>query len=154
VPAVTDAGHEPDGKSDPTALTTDALRREIEHLKELTAEKFAGVVQQFTVIERQRVEQKVDSKREIDAALTAQKESAAKSEASIVKLLDENAKNFSTSISALTTQVDDLKLKQRGAEQEHVGSSDAKTGLYAMAGFIVTLVVIGGFVASVLAGKG
>ena len=72
---------------DPTVLTTQALYREVSSLRELIElriedlsglldEKFLRTEQQFELVERQRVEQKNDTKNAVDAALTAQKEAA------------------------------------------------------------------------------
>ncbi len=70
---------------DPTALTTQALLREIASLKELLTalmeghseldkERFREIEERFVLIERQRIEQKKDTTTAIDAALAAQKE--------------------------------------------------------------------------------
>src|ERR1035437_10183675 len=70
---------------DPTARTIETLYREITGQQEMTDvlmkgierivdEKFASVNTQLQLIERQRVEQKKDTKDAVDAALTAQKE--------------------------------------------------------------------------------
>ncbi len=120
--------------SDPTALTTEALRRdvgalqallqhEIECVREvmmartdaiskLKEEKFAKVNQQFELIERARLEQKADTKERVDAALTAQKEAAGKSEQAFTKqidslrtLMENQTKNSDDKIAALTTRV-------------------------------------------------
>lgn len=67
---------------DPTVLTTDALHREVAHLKQrmddmfsaaqdLTKEKFDGVADKFTDIEAHRKEQKEDTLREITKAFDA-----------------------------------------------------------------------------------
>jgi hypothetical protein len=91
-------------------LTTEALHREIAATKELLMqelecvrceatlktdaitklkeEKFAKVQQQFELLERARLEQKADTKERVDAALTAQKEAAGKSEQSFTKQID------------------------------------------------------------------
>lgn len=65
---------------DPTLLTTQALYREVATLRELieekilatdqlVSEKFASVDRQLDLVERQRVEQKSDTKAAVDAAL-------------------------------------------------------------------------------------
>lgn len=139
----------PGSAPDPTVLTTEQLmremssverefalrqetrQREIKALKELvetlisaladvTAEEFRSVKTQFELIERQRVEQKSDTKAAVDAALIAQKEavqeqttasglSIAKSEAATAKQLDQLSTTFTTAISGVTTTSNDQK---------------------------------------------
>lgn len=144
---------------DPTVLTTEALLREIKGLRELTesqiahrhelyqaeiialnrinAEKFAKVDQQFELVERQRVEQKQDTKQAVDAALTAQKEAVkeqtiasglaiAKSEAGTIKQLDQLADNFKTAFTGQTVSIDDLKDRVRRIEASRAGAQEVR----------------------------
>lgn len=127
---------------DPTLLTTQQLEREISGLRALleqrieerhelyqaelaglsrvNAEKFSKVEQQFELVERQRVEQKADTKTAVDAALSAQKEAVkeqttasglaiAKSETGTTKQLEQLADNFKVAIAGIVTSIDDLK---------------------------------------------
>jgi hypothetical protein len=133
---------------DPTALTTENLRREILGLRELlesksagdlalVLEKFLKVEQQFELVERQRVEQKKDTKDAVDAALTAQKEAVkeqttaseraiAKSETGTNKQLEQLAENFRTENSGLRVTIDDLKDRVRGIEANKQGASEVR----------------------------
>jgi len=135
--------------ADPSILTTEALQREVlninrelafrqtvrerehielrtllEHqiasLSGLMSEQLKSIKVQFDLIEKQRVEQKKDTKDAVDAALIAQKEavqeqtiasglSIAKSEAATAKQLDQLAVTFSTAITGVTASVNDLK---------------------------------------------
>lgn len=119
------------GKIDPSKLTTDALHREIAHLGELFTErlkgivetrdeKFRGVAQELALVERQRVEQKSDTKTAVDAALAAQKEAVreqtiaseraiAKSEAGTSEQLKQLGTNFNTSLEGSRESLGDLK---------------------------------------------
>jgi hypothetical protein len=119
---------------DPSTLTTDALRRDIgalQHVVEsrlkcleeviilktdaitgLKEVKFQKVQQQFDLLERARLEQKSDTAQRVDAALTAQKEAAAKSEESFTKqidaqknLMESHHKSTDDKIAALTVRV-------------------------------------------------
>ncbi len=119
---------------DPTALTTEALRRDIGALDKLFSEriqcveelielktqaitklkevKFEKVQQQFDLIDRARIEQKADTQVRLDIALSAQKEAAAKSEQSFTKQIDSirdlmagQAKSSDDKIAALTVRV-------------------------------------------------
>lgn len=124
---------------DPTALTTQALIREIEGLREFQdlridtardtlSELFKmriealneKVTQQFELVERQRVEQKKDTKDAVDAALTAQKEAVqeqttasdraiAKSEAATTRQLEQLTITFNNGINSLTQRLDEVK---------------------------------------------
>ncbi len=116
---------------DPTVLTTEQLLREIARIDqrmtdllsgadEIVAEKLHSVELQFALVERQRVEQKVDTKSAVDAALIAQKEAVreqttaseraiAKSEAATAKQIEQMATTFTTAIGGLADLVADLK---------------------------------------------
>lgn len=132
---------------DPSTLTTDALRREIGHLADalkvqmaameaLTDEKFRSVDQQLALVERQRVEQKSDTKAAVDAALTAQKEAVkeqttatataiAKSETITSEQLKQLGVNFTTAIGALTSTLNDLKERVAAIESARLGGREA-----------------------------
>jgi len=173
---------------DPTYLTTAQLLREveaakellssgheatqqllelsIEDLKEVLDEKFEKVEQQFELVERQRVEQKKDTKDAVDAALTAQKEAVreqtaaseraiAKSEAATSKQLDQLSVTFTTEASSLRREMGEQKERLTTIEQRKVGGSEQRTeqrqslaGVYAAIGalgivFFVVLAIVG-----------
>lgn len=133
---------------DPTSLTTDALRREITQLeisiekqfawsKELIDEKFTSVDGKLALGERQRVEQKLDTEKAIQAALTAQKEavaaqaqsfseSVAKSEAATAKQLDQISTTFTTAINGVTALLGEVKERVITIESRGVGAVDQK----------------------------
>lgn len=116
---------------DPTFLTTQNLRREVQGLQELIAlrieglssimeEKFRAVDQQLALVERGRVEQKEDTKAAVDAAFTAQKEAVkeqttafatatGKSETAIFKAVDQLSEMFASSVEALRRAIDEVK---------------------------------------------
>src|ERR1035438_8944380 len=77
--------HTPHTVLDPTTRTLDTLHREIENVSDrletliisearLGKERSEAVKLEFSLVERQRVEQKLDTKQAVDAALIAQKE--------------------------------------------------------------------------------
>jgi hypothetical protein len=174
---------------DPTVLTTQALLREITGVRELfesqlahrhelyqseiaslnriNVEKFAKVEQQFELVERQRVEQKQDTKQAVDAALTAQKEAVkeqttasglaiAKSETGTSKQLEQLAANFQTAFSGQTVSIDDVKERITRLESAKTTEATVRTdsragiglwvaGLSAFVfflGFVVTLIAL------------
>ena len=79
--------HTPHTLLDPTSRTLETLHREIENVSDrletliisdarLAKSKFDAVELEFKLVERQRVETKLDTKQAVDAALIAQKEAA------------------------------------------------------------------------------
>jgi hypothetical protein len=118
-------------KLDPSALTTQQLLREIEGLRalafsaidkatEVTAERFNSVDTQFALVERQRLEQKSDTKAAVDAALAAAKEAVAantssseksitKSETATFEQLKQLNVTFTTANAGLLSNFNDLK---------------------------------------------
>lgn len=175
-------------KSDPTALTTAQLFREIELIsaqlddakstaahellmtKELleneqrarnhiSTEKFKSIETQLSMIEKQRVEQKSDTKAAVDAALIAQKEavqeqtiasglSIAKSEAATAKQLEQLSTTFTTAIQGVTVPLNDLKERVGTMEAVKQGGKEALYAVYTFAAFLVLLIVIGGAIAA------
>jgi hypothetical protein len=123
---------------DPTLLTTEALHREVLRLQELletfirgknevTEEKFASIKVQMDLIERQRVEQKQDTKAAVDAALAAAKEAVkeqttaseraiAKSETATTKSIDQLGDKFDTAVDGLRREIGDVKERVTAAE--------------------------------------
>jgi hypothetical protein len=175
---------------DPTVLTTQALFREISAVRELFEQRLAGRDRELTALsehlialvdaetkltnerlqsaERQRIEQKIDTKSAVDAALIAQKEAVreqttaseraiAKSEAATTKQLEQQALTVATAVDALRRSIDELK--ERAVEenrairvsisevatssnslaQQKVGAKEDRTAVYAAIGICVTL---------------
>lgn len=146
---------------DPTKRTIDTMHREIAGLQakmeillqgaeQIAEEKFLSVNKQFELVERQRAEQKVDTKQAVDAALTAQKEAVkeqttaseraiAKSETATTKQLDQLAVTFATAINGVTTLLNDLKERVTKVEASKQGVSGAATQLMAVLGLLMTI---------------
>ena len=185
---------------DPSSLTTDALRREvagidreltqrreiqlkeldslkvlleteIEESRNITKEQLRSIQTQFDLLEKQRIEQKKDTKDAVDAALIAQKEavqeqtiasglSIAKSEAATAKQLDQLAVTFSTAITGVNNAVADMKdqsnrdqgdMKDRVSKVESSivslqgqkkGGDDTRAAVYAIIGCMASLAII------------
>jgi uncharacterized glyoxalase superfamily metalloenzyme YdcJ len=143
-------------------------------LKELMLQRIMGLSQlvdeRFGATERQRLEQKSDTKAAVDAALTAQKEavkeqttasdrSIAKSELATGKQLEQQQETSATAIDGLRRSIEDLK--ERIAEvattanttiQQKVGAKEDRTALYATIAVLVSVIVmvlaIAGFLAT------
>jgi hypothetical protein len=116
---------------DPTVLTTEQLLREVANAvllleakingaNAVTKEKLESVDTQFQLIERQRVEQKADTEKAVQAALSAAKEavkeqtaasekSISKSETSTADQLRQMTVTFDTAIKGLTDILSDTK---------------------------------------------
>lgn len=167
----------------------DVLNRESQEqlraLAEFVELRIAGQAEtvklQFELVERQRVEQKKDTKDAVDAALTAQKEAVkeqttaseraiAKSETSTTKQLEQQQETVSTAIDALRRSIDEVKERivevdrnartaisevattANGTVQQKFGATESRSGLYATIGLIVTVgLALMGVVAFVIA---
>lgn len=147
---------------DPTILTTEALLRAIADLKELLSaqldaqdklvnEKFRSIDQQLELVERQRVEQKMDTKAAVDAALTAQKEAVkeqttasataiAKSEAGTSEQLKQLAATFTAGLAGQATIITDLKDRVIKIESLKQGGTESRAGIYAAIGIAATII--------------
>jgi hypothetical protein len=144
---------------DPTTLTTEAVNaarqhtdREIRHLREL-------VDNQFALIERQRVEQKQDTKAAVDAALAAAKEavkeqtaasqlSTNKSETSFTEQLKQQNVTFSTANAGLMREIGDVKERVGKVENLRQGGQDTGARMLSV---VLAVVAVGSLVLAVLA---
>jgi hypothetical protein len=144
---------------DPTILTTEQLLREIDALKALVeswidgleqvnAEKMRSVWSQFETVERQRVEQKADTKAAVDAALAAQQDavreqtiaserSIAKSEGATTRQLEQLGATFDKSIGNLSEIAADNKDRIRTLEATKVGSAETTSAQRLNIGMVV-----------------
>lgn len=128
---------------DPTTLTTAALYREIQHLERLVFDRFA-------LEERNRVEQKNDTKQAVDAALIAQKEAVKEQTIASEKAIDKSEANTSKQIEeqgkTFGADIDNLKERVGKIESVKVGGREQTANIYAFIGFLAALVVLGGAV--------
>jgi len=137
---------------DPTVLTTEQLLREVagvrtesvirgDAIKELydeklrsVEEKFRAVYDQLALVERQRVEQKQDTKTAVDAALSAQvnavreqttatEKAIAKTEASTSESLKQLQATFTVGLAGQATVVSDLKERVVTIESTRITTS-------------------------------
>jgi hypothetical protein len=136
-------------RPDPTILTTEQLQRavvalennfkmQLGGLRELLDARFDKVDQQFDLVERQRVEQKQDTKVAVDAALQAQKEAVreqtlaseraiAKSEAATTKQLEQLGTTFTTALGSTGVTLSDIKERVGRIESVKVGVQENTT---------------------------
>jgi len=139
----------------------EALKRAVDARTSLDKEKDLRVTQQFDLVERQRVEQKKDTKDAVDAALTAQKEAVReqtsaseraiqKSETATLKQLDQITLTFKADIDAARRSLDEAKeriadvdRKVEGLMQQRVGAKDDRSGLYAGIAAVAATILLG-----------
>lgn len=145
-------------KTDPTALTTDALQREIAQVRELLETKigandrviaitYAAVERQLAFLESQRQEQKADTKQAVDAALAAAKEAVTITANNTKEQIAALSTSFATTMSALSDKLDDVKSSvgdlggmKKGAIEGRAQMSDAlKLGI-SLIGAVILLV--------------
>jgi archaellum component FlaC len=163
---------------DPTVLTTQALYREVSALQELIEQSIRGtrevidqqfykVEQQFELVERQRVEQKGDTKGAVDAALDAAKEANAKSEEAFTKQIERLSQVIETTAADLRRSIDELKerlvevdKKADAISQQKIGGQEVTTerrdnlsGVYALVGAFGLIITIAISVIALIATK-
>ena len=133
----------------------DKLNAAMTHRAEVTDSRFTAVKLQFDLIESGRIEQKVDTKAAVDAALIAQKEavkeqtiasekSISKSETSTTEAIKQLAVTFTASIDSVNRAVGDLKERVVGMEAQRAGAKDNTAAIIAsiaVAGVIVSIVM-------------
>lgn len=149
---------------DPSALTTAQLHREITILRELldalflgaeeiNVQRFAAIEKELSLVERQRVEQKSDTKAAVDAALTAQKEAVkeqttasdraiAKSEMAMTKQLEQLQATFATAINGVTLLLNDAKERIVKIEANKSGGDSVVTKILAGIGGAAGVIAI------------
>jgi hypothetical protein len=139
---------------DPTLLTTEALHREVNALDDrldtriagmsvLWEERFSNVDDRFEWVERQRVEQKADTRAAVDAALAAAKEAVVKSEGQATAAISQLGEKFQTAFQGLQRENGVLQSRIGALEQQKVGGKEANANLYQVVAFILALVSLG-----------
>jgi hypothetical protein len=134
-----------------------ALREKIAALEKVMDAKFTSIDREFVLIESRRVEQKVDTKVAVDAALSAAekavKEQTVASEKTIIKSETSAAEQskqqnatFTAALKGVTDILADLKERVGKIEARTVGGREASTALYGFAGFALVLLTIVGLI--------
>jgi cobalamin biosynthesis Mg chelatase CobN len=161
---------------DPTVLTTEQLLREITGVITLLKTEIKGnqdsveirfkqIEHEFEVIEKHRIEQKVDTKTAVDAALQAAekavKEQTAASEKSVIKSETSAAEQskqqyatFSASLKAVSDTLSDVKERVSRIEATKLGQTEHKAEAQITTGnmfsFIAVILVIVGMAVTVV----
>lgn len=133
---------------DPTVLTTDALHREISHLRAL-------LEQRIKMMEAQRVELKEDLGETVRTAFASAKEAVGEQNLANQRAIEKSEAATSREVVALRRDIDDLKTRVTTVEQQKVGAREDRSGLYAGIGAISGLIfLMMGIVAFVLSRGG
>ena len=144
---------DPFHSSDPSALTTAQLLREITILKELMVARLQAIEARFALLESSRVEQKTDTKNALDAALAAAKEAVREQTIASDKAFQKNEQSTKEALNQLTNTFDranaitqenmnELKDRVTRAEALKQGGQEKLTGLYAGLSGIGLLIVL------------
>jgi hypothetical protein len=125
---------------DPTVLTTEQLHREIAALSELTSYRLAGqkelVEEQFRTVHVAME----DAKEAVGFALTAAKESQAKSEASFTKQIDQMGLLIGAATQGNSDKIDDIKDRITAIEGRTKGATDNTGALLSFSAVAISAV--------------
>lgn len=97
------------GVTDPTALTTDALMREVYVINQAMDLRFSFYDRLLADADKQRLEQKADTKSAVDAALAAAKEAVKEQTISTEKAISKSETLFYSTLENIKADVIDLK---------------------------------------------
>lgn len=149
---------------DPTSLTTEQLHREtralrevlageIQHVREISQVKFAGVEKGFEGVAERTAEQKADTKAALDAALQAAKDAVAlqtaasdkaiaKSEAAIAKQIDALVVQMDKSGDARDERISDLRDRVRTLETVKTNTGERSSRSLAIAAIAISALLL------------
>jgi hypothetical protein len=140
-------------RPDPTDKTTEALRRDVLGLRELLEakiesirgeiseivrikeQKFQLVKEQFEAVDRARLEHKADFSKNLETALTTQKELALEIKQAFTKQIDSLSANTETKFQSALSKISDIEVRMGNRE----GATGGMDKLWA---FIVGLIGI------------
>jgi hypothetical protein len=130
------------------------LRELVASMGHLRDEKLVTVQTQFDLIERQRVENKADTKAAVDAALAAAKEAVkeqttasdraiTKSETATSEQLKQMNVTFTTAVQGISGPISDLKDRVTALESVRIGGKENMATMYVIVGLLITLALVG-----------
>jgi hypothetical protein len=136
---------------DPTTLTTEQLHREVGILRELIEgqlksmddlmdEKFNGVEQKFTLVERQRIEQKADAKEALAAALQAAEKAVDEQTKAARKDIDALGSRVDTALHAQSDAIGSITGRVTVIEAVKIGTSETRQGVSSQVGLMIAFV--------------
>jgi cation transport regulator ChaB len=135
------------------------VTKEVTHLRELMTEMFGSVKTQFNERDMRGDRESRDNKVAVDAAFAAQKEAAAKQDESNAKAINKSEVATGETINklaelqrsvadGLADKIDDLKSRIGAVEASKQGGRETLSGVYALAGFLVSILAIAGLLAA------
>jgi cation transport regulator ChaB len=124
------------------------VTKEVSHLRELMDERFGSVIVQFRERDTRQEREARDNKVAVDAAFAAQKEAAAKQDESNAKAINKSEVSTGEIIRGLADKIDDLKTRIGTVEATKQGGRETLSGVYAFAGFLVSILAIVGVLAA------
>ena len=115
--------------------------------------RFQDIDAHFALIERQRVEQKQDTKAAVESALAAAKEAVkeqtiasdraiTKSETATSEQLKQLSTTFTTAIAAVGGSIGEAKERITGLESIRIGGKENLSGVYALIGVLITIALL------------
>lgn len=136
--------------ADQTTELAKLVDEKISNIDNNLSEKLVSVKTQFDLIERQRVEQKQDTKAAVDAALAAAKEavkeqkdasdkSITKTETATAEQLKQMNVTFTTQLAGITSPISDLKDRVTSLESMRMGAKENVSGLYNQMALFISL---------------
>lgn len=128
--------------------TPTEIQSAIRHVRELDDEKFRSIGTQFTGRDEAVKAAFAAQEKQAKAQETANKEAINKSERTTTETIKTNQELGKATTDALTKSLDEVKLSLAQIIANKQGGRDAVSALYALAGFLVSLIVIGGFLAA------
>jgi hypothetical protein len=130
---------------DPTVLTTAALHREIEHMKELLTQRIDGVEDRIDRHEALRIEMKIDATKQVDDAKqdTAKAVDTALSAANIATAAVAETTNILRDrvVALESVKIGNLEQRAEGRDQRTEGRS-SNTLVIGIMGLVFTAVIV------------
>jgi len=131
---------------DPTLLTTEALTREISHLKELHNQKFSAIELAMKERDERSIAESELVKSALDTAFAAQKDAAKESNESIKETLNRQRDLVDVMKSSVDLQISDLKVRIAKMESQDIGQQRGRDNwssyIFGMVGFLGFAVVL------------
>lgn len=118
----------------------DAAHDEHSRIEQLGYAEQRAIAQRFKLQEATRLEMKHDNTQAVSAALAAAKEFVLQQNAATKEQLVALAANWGTGHAALTSMVDDIKMRVAAVEAIRLGGKESQSTVYAFVGVALTVV--------------
>lgn len=128
--------------------TPTEIQQAITHVRELDDEKFISVEKQFQGRDEAVKAAFSAQEKQALAQEASNKEAINKSERTTTETIKTNQELGKATTDALTKSLDEMKLTVAAIRANKEGSKEVVASLYALAGFVMALLAIGGFLAA------